>query len=156
MGRRDVAVGGRLDADRYNEPDLEALLAVLSVASLLTMRGDAELRRLGSSLRISEFDVLVAITMHGPLRPTEITHKASLAPSATSVSTILKRLEGRGFLTREPHADIGGAVIVSVTPAGARAIEEAFPAIERKVISWFGGHLSAAEMETSAELLGRF
>ena len=156
MTSRTVATSSRLDAERYDKPDLQALLAVLSAASVLTMRGDAELRGLGSSLRISEFDVLVAVAMHGPMRPTEITRKASLAPSATTVSTILKRLEKRGLLTREPHPVIGGAVIVSLTPAGSSSIDEAFPAIERKVISWFGGHLTTSEMETLSEMLGRF
>jgi DNA-binding MarR family transcriptional regulator len=148
-------VRGKLDAERLNRPDLRALLAVLSAGSRTSSHGDADLRRIDSPLRISEFDVLVAVGVYGPLRPSEISRRASLAPMPTTVSTILGRLEKRGFVVREPHPSIGGGVMVSATPEGIRALEETFPEVERKVISWFGAHFSESELTMLAEMLER-
>lgn len=92
-----------LDTERLARPDIRALLAVLSTASQLQMRGQADLRRMGSPLKIHEFDVLVAVVAHGPLRPSDITRKASLAPNPTTVSSIVSRLEKRGLVTRQSH-----------------------------------------------------
>jgi DNA-binding MarR family transcriptional regulator len=146
---------GTLDAERLKRPDLRALLAVLSAASQTSSHGDADLRRVDSPLRISEFDMLVAIGVYGPLRPSEVSRKASLAPTATTVSTILGRLEKRGLITREPHPTIGGGVMVAATPEGLEMLEELYPEVERKVISWFGAHFSDTELAILAEMLER-
>jgi DNA-binding MarR family transcriptional regulator len=127
----------------------------LSAASQTAMRGNADLRRMGSPLRISEFDVLVAVGIYGPLRPSEISRKASLAPSPTTVSTILGRLQKRGHISREPHPTIGGGVMVAATPEGLETLERLFPEVERKVISWFGAHFTEAELGMLAEMLER-
>lgn len=143
------------DAERLARPDIRALLAVLSTASQLQMRGQADLRRMGSPLKIHEFDVLVAIVAHGPLRPSEITRKASLAPNPTTVSSILTRLEQRDLITRQPHPDVGGGVVVEATEAGREMLEHLFPEVERKVVSWFGGHFSDEELASIAAILER-
>ena len=149
------AAKGTLDAERLNRPDLRALLAVLSAASRTSSHGDADLRRAESPLRISEFDMLVAIGIYGPLRPSEISRRASLAPTPTTVSTILARLEKRGLITRAPHPTVGGGVMVTATPEGLEMLEQLFPEVERKVISWFGAHFSEDELTMLAELLER-
>lgn len=145
----------RLDAERLARPDMRALLAVLSTASQLQMRGQADLRRMGSPLKIHEFDVLVAVVAYGPLRPSEITRKASLAPNPTTVSSILSRLEKRGLVTRQSHPDVAGGVLVEATEAGSEMLEQLFPEVERKVVSWFGAHFSEAELVAIAEILER-
>jgi DNA-binding MarR family transcriptional regulator len=145
----------RLDAERMGRPDIRALLAVLSAASQLQMRGEADLRRIGSPLKIHEFDVLVAVSVHGPLRPSELTRVASLAPSATTVSSILTRLEKRGLVKREPHPEVGGGVIVEATDEGLDMLEALFPEVERKVIRWFEGHFNGEELVALAETLER-
>lgn len=143
------------DAERVGQADLRALLAVLSAASQLQMRGQADLRRMGSPLKIHEFDVLVALTVHGPLRPSEITRRASLAPNPTTASSIITRLEKRGLVSREPHPEVGGGVLVTITDAGSDVLGNLFGEVERKVVGWFGGHFSADELTTIAELLER-
>ena len=110
---------------------------------------------MGSPLKIHEFDVLVAVSVYGPIRPSELTRRASLAPSATTVSSILRRLEKRGLVKREPHPEVGGGVIVEVTEEGLEMLEYLFPEVERKVISWFGGHFSGDELLSLAETLER-
>ncbi len=119
------------------------------------MRGQADLRRMGSPLKIHDFDVLVAVGVHGPLRPSELTRKASLAPNPTTVSSIVARLEKRGLVKREPHPEAGGGVIVEVTDAGIEMLEALFPEFERKVISWFRGHFNDEELASLAEALER-
>ena len=145
----------RLDAERIRRPDLRALLAVLSAASQLQMRGQADLRRMDSPLKIHDFDVLVAVAVHGPLRPSQLTRKASLAPNPTTVSSIVARLEKRGLVKREPHPEVGGGVFVEATEAGIEMLEHLFPEVERKVVSWFGGHFSEEELTNLAEALER-
>jgi DNA-binding MarR family transcriptional regulator len=119
------------------------------------MRGQADLRRMDSPLKIHDFDALVAIAVHGPLRPSELTRKASLAPSPTTVSSIVARLEKRGLVRRGPHPDVGGGVIVEATEAGGELLESLFPEVERKVISWFAGHFSEDELIALADTLER-
>lgn len=145
----------RLDAERLARPDIRALLAVLSTASQLQMRGQADLRRMGSPLKIHEFDVLVAVVTHGPIRPSEITRRASLAPNPTTVSSIVSRLEKRGLVTRQRHPDVAGGVLVEATEAGSEMLEYLFPEVERKVISWFRGHFTDEELVSIAEILER-
>ncbi|MCB0934099.1 MAG: MarR family transcriptional regulator [Mycobacterium sp.] len=144
-----------LDTERLARPDIRALLAVLSTASQLQMRGQADLRRMGSPLKIHEFDVLVAVVAHGPLRPSDITRKASLAPNPTTVSSIVSRLEKRGLVTRQSHPDFGGGVLVEATERGSEMLDQLFPEVERKVISWFRGHFSDEELIAIAEILER-
>ena len=119
------------------------------------MRGQADLRRMGSPLKIHDFDVLVAVGVHGPLRPSEITRKASLAPNPTTASSIVARLEKRGLVKREAHPEVGGGVIVEATEAGIEMLDVLFPEVERKVISWFGGHFTNEELDSLAEALER-
>ena len=146
---------GKLDAKRVRQPDLRALLAVLSAASQLQMRGEAELRRMDSPLKIHEYDVLVAVQVYGPLRPSELTRRASLAPSPATVSSILSRLEKRGLIARRPHPDVGNGVMVEATDAGKEMLEYLFPAVQRRVISWFGAQFSEEELLSLAETLER-
>ncbi len=155
MSIAKAAAGPRLDAERLARPDLRALLAVLSAASQLEHRGQSDLRRMGSPLKIHEFDVLVVVSVHGPLRPSELTRKASLAPTPTTVSSILARLEKRGLVRRGPHPDFGGAVLVEATDEGEAMLESLFPEVERKVLSWFAGHFSDDELVQLAETLER-
>lgn len=155
MTATDAIATRRLDRERMERPDIRALLAVLSAASQLQMRGQADLRRTGSPLKIHEFDVLVAIAVHGPLRPSELTRLASMAPSPTTVSSIVARLEQRGLVRRGPHPHVGGGVIVEATEAGVQLLESIFPEVERKVIGWFAGHFSEDELITLADTLER-
>ena len=155
MSITKAPASSRLDRERLARPDIRALLAVLSAASQLEHRGQSDLRRMGSPLKIHEFDVLVAVSAHGPLRPSELTREASLAPTPTTVSSILTRLEKRGLVRRGPHPEVGGAVLVEATDEGVAMLESLFPEVERKVISWFAGHFSNEELVELAETLER-
>ena len=80
---------------------------------------------------------------------------ASLAPNPTTASSIITRLEKRELVTREPHPEFGGGVLVAITEAGSEVLGNLFGEVERKVVSWFGGHFSDEEMSVIATLLER-
>jgi len=45
--------------------------------------------------------------------------------------------------------------MVSATPEGLQALEDTFPEIKRKVISWFGAHFTESELTMLADMLER-
>jgi DNA-binding MarR family transcriptional regulator len=58
----------------------------------------------------------------GPRRITELAEHEGLAQPTTTV--LIKRLEQNGWVARERDAADGRAVLVSLTPAGAEALEQ--------------------------------
>ena len=57
----------------------------------------------------------------GPKRVTELAEIEGLAQPTTTI--LIKRLAGNGWVTRERDPDDGRVVLVSLTPAGADALE---------------------------------
>jgi len=79
-------------------------------------------RGAGPGLSRSAASALHRIATAGPQRITELAAYESIAqPSAT---TLVGRLEGQGLVTRGPDPDDGRAVLVSITPAGQKLLDE--------------------------------
>jgi DNA-binding MarR family transcriptional regulator len=70
-------------------------------------------------------------------------------PTATGVVTTL---EGRGFVRRKKDARDGRMVLVSLTPAGRRKIEQLFPRFNAEEVA-VTAHLDAGEQDALARLL---
>jgi DNA-binding MarR family transcriptional regulator len=70
-------------------------------------------------------------------------------PTATGVVTTL---EGRGFVRRKKDAKDGRMVLVSLTSAGTRKIEQLFPRFNAEEVA-VTAHLDAAQQEALASLL---
>lgn len=70
-------------------------------------------------------------------------------PTATGVVTTL---EGRGFVRRKKDARDGRMVLVSLTPAGKRKIEQLFPRFNAEEAA-VTAHLDAGEQDALARLL---
>ncbi len=70
-------------------------------------------------------------------------------PTATGVVTTL---EGRGFVRRKKDARDGRMVLVSLTPAGRRKIEQLFPTFNAEEVA-VTTHLDAGEQDALARLL---
>lgn len=70
-------------------------------------------------------------------------------PTATGVVTTL---EGRGFVRRKKDARDGRMVLVSLTPAGKRKIEQLFPRFNAEEAA-VTAHLDAGEQDELARLL---
>ncbi len=70
-----------------------------------------------------EFAVYSVLTSADTLTPTELARWMSAAP--TTVSSTIKRLEGRGHVVRERNANDGRSYVLRLTAAGHRAHQEA-------------------------------
>ena len=153
--RPSQALDGRLDAERFQEFDLRALISVLKAANRIELDGDAVLRQAGAGFRLAEFDVLAFIYVLGPVRPSVLQNEVAMSASAPTIHAIITRLEKRGLVERSPHPEDARGVLVSITDDGRAAVDATFPLIERKVINRFAGHFSAEELITIAGLLER-
>jgi DNA-binding MarR family transcriptional regulator len=114
-GDRDDRAGQREAADRVAE-------ALATVGNW--MFSPATRRRImassGLELSLGDYTLLAQISLHAPVRLSVLAglmevDKSTLSPPA-------KRLEARGFITRATDPDDARAQLVSVTPAGKRAI----------------------------------
>jgi DNA-binding MarR family transcriptional regulator len=68
----------------------------------------------------TELEVLAVLT-EGPRRITELAALEGLAQPTTTV--LVKRLEARGWVSREGHADDGRVVLVAITDDGRAAVD---------------------------------
>jgi DNA-binding MarR family transcriptional regulator len=107
-------------------------------------------------LDVPSFDVLAALRRAGPpyqLTPTALMRTALVTSGA--ITQRLDRLEERGLITRTRSDADGRAVVVTLTPAGRRALDTALPdhlATESKLLEG----LSDEDCEQLAGLLRKF
>ena len=106
-----------LHADRAQAID-EVAASLVPRASLVTRLLLRQTRRRVSR---SEAGILAALSA-GPRRITELADLEGLAQPTTTL--LVKRLEERGWVARERDPADGRAVIVSLTEAGATAIDD--------------------------------
>jgi DNA-binding MarR family transcriptional regulator len=106
-------------------------------------------------LDVPSFDVLAALRRAGPpyqLTPTVLMRTALVTSGA--ITQRLDRLEQKGLITRERSEDDGRAVVVTLTDAGFKALEDTLPdhlETERRLLAG----LSGQEREQLAGLLRR-
>jgi DNA-binding MarR family transcriptional regulator len=90
-----------------------------------------------AGLTADEFGVYSVLTRSDAMTPTELARWMS-AP-ATTVSSYVKRFEGRGHVTREPNPDDGRSYLIRLTAAGRKAHRAAgvrfLPALDAVVAS---------------------
>jgi len=104
-------------------------------------------------LDAGEFDVLATLRRSGPpftLRPTELFRWLMI--SSGGLTARLERLEKAGLIRRRPAEDDARSLLVELTPAGKKTIEDAFRAdmaIENKMVE----SLTAEEHSTLVRLL---
>jgi len=102
-----------------------------------------------------EFDVLAALRRAG--RPYQLTPGALLRQTMVTSGTMtnrVDRLTERGYVERSPDPSDRRGVLVRLTPAGRRAVDEAFESLlgsERELLS----ELSESDRRDLAELLRR-
>jgi DNA-binding MarR family transcriptional regulator len=80
-------------------------------------------------LQLGEFDVLATIRRAGPpfvVTPSQLTRKLMLSPSG--MTNRLDRLEKLGFIERRASPDDRRSLLVVLTPAGKKAVDEAVTA----------------------------
>ncbi|MFF3501942.1 MarR family winged helix-turn-helix transcriptional regulator [Streptomyces sp. NPDC003247] len=110
-------------------PDLDTspmeMVALLKRATGLLDRAVEPLYE-GAPLTAPEVDMLVPLRhATDPLIARRLA--ADLGLSRAGVSKTLAKLERRGFVTRTPHPADRRAALVTITEAGARAVDDLFP-----------------------------
>lgn len=107
-------------------------------------------------LDVPSFDVLAALRRAGPpyqLTPTALMRTALVTSGA--ITQRLDRLEEKGLITRERSEDDGRAVVVTLSDAGWKALEETLPdhlETEQRLLAG----LSTDDRTQLADLLRRF
>jgi DNA-binding MarR family transcriptional regulator len=76
-----------------------------------------------SGLTADEFGIYSVLTSKESMTPSELARWMSAPP--TSVSSYVKRLEGRGHLRRKRNPDDGRSFVLSLTAAGRKAHQAA-------------------------------
>ncbi len=109
-----------------------------------------------------ELLALAHLSLHGPLGPTELTHRLHMTTGA--MTAMLDRLAARGFIAREPHPTDRRRVGVRLTTEGRDrifaqvhgmageviAVTDEFPAEERRVIARYLERLSQVIVSPAA------
>jgi DNA-binding MarR family transcriptional regulator len=111
------------------------------------------LRRSGHAFSRTEGGVLSTLTA-GPRRITELAELEGLAQP--SMTLLVRRLEERGWAQRDRQPDDGRVVVISITEAGAAALEE-FRSRYRSVLRDHIGTMSDEQLvalERATETLG--
>jgi DNA-binding MarR family transcriptional regulator len=122
------------DRSTFVKPDgTNVLFDVWLVSRSVTGRLDAALAEAG--ITADEFGVYSVLTTSAGLTPSELARWMSAPP--TTVSSFVKRLEGRGHVERRRHPGDGRSYVLHLTPAGrrthARAVKAFLPELQRVV-----------------------
>jgi DNA-binding MarR family transcriptional regulator len=123
---------------------------LLQSASLVTR---LLVRRVGQEFSRTEGGVLSTLS-GGPRRITELAELEGLAQP--SMTLLVRRLEERGWVTRDRQPDDGRVVLISITEAGVAALEE-FRVEYRAVLRAHIGTMSDEQLtalENATETLG--
>lgn len=130
---------------------MRAVTSLMRVHQLVLIQMDELLRPLGLTFARYEVLVLLSFSRRGAVPLGKIGER--LQVHATSVTPLVKGLEGAGLIDRRPHPDDGRAVLASLTDQGRTVLARATELIQQ---AEFGlGALSERECDQLAELLVR-
>jgi DNA-binding MarR family transcriptional regulator len=129
--------------DREEEIDYVARELVPRAAVLVRLLFD----QLAGELSRTEVGLLNTLT-GGPRRITELAQLERLAQP--TMTLLVKRLEQRGLVDRDRHAEDGRVVLVSLTEAGTEALSE-FRAHASAALRAYLAAMSGEQVEALAE-----
>lgn len=112
----------------WDQPDvMAAVTSITRVNQVLMRRIDAILRP--HDLTFARYEVLVLLTFSrtGSLPLGKVGERLQVSPA--SVTNAVDRLEGSGFVRREPHPTDGRTTLACLTDAGALVVEQATTAL---------------------------
>ncbi len=76
-----------------------------------------------------QYGLLTALSARGPLDQTSLAEELGI--DRTNVADVVRRLESRGLVSREPHPEDRRAKLVSLTAKGRQLTQKMFPAMQR-------------------------
>lgn len=101
------------------------------------------------------YDVLVAL-LHAPqhqLRLSQLAEQVLL--SRSGLTRMVDRLESEGYIQRSKSSQDGRGIYASLTEAGHRALQKAWPTYKTQVEKLFADPLSECERQTMRALCNR-
>jgi DNA-binding MarR family transcriptional regulator len=104
-------------------PAMHAVTSLMRVQQLVIGRLDGILKPHGLTFARYEALVLLVFSSRGSLPLGKMGERLQVHP--TSVTSIVRRLEAAGLVTRTPHPDDGRAVLCEITPEGRELVERA-------------------------------
>ena len=130
-------------------PAMHAVTSLMRVQQLVIGRLDALLKPHGLTFARYEALVLLTFSSRGSLPLGKMGERLQVHP--TSVTSIVRKLEADGLVTRRPHPEDGRAVLAEITDAGRAVVETATAEL---VEADFGlGILDDADLRRLSELL---
>ncbi|MBZ5736645.1 MarR family winged helix-turn-helix transcriptional regulator [Nocardioides mangrovi] len=102
-------------------PAMHAVTSLMRVQQLVIGRLDAILKPHGLTFARYEALVLLVFSSRGSLPLGKMGERLQVHP--TSVTSIVRRLESAGLITRRAHPDDGRAVLAEITPEGRALVE---------------------------------
>ncbi|HEX2175237.1 MAG TPA: MarR family transcriptional regulator [Nocardioidaceae bacterium] len=102
---------------------MRAVTSLMRVQQVVLGELDEILRPHGLSFARYEALVLLTFSRRGALPLGKMGERLQVHP--TSVTSIVRRLEGSGFVVRRPHPRDGRAVLAEITEAGRAVVEAA-------------------------------
>ena len=142
------------DVEWLSEQETEAWVGLHGVTMNLSSLLDAQLQR-DSSMSSFEYSVLSWLSMVEG-RSVRMSDLASLAHGSLSrLSNVVKKLEGRGLLVREPDPEDGRYTVARLTEEGWTAVVAAAPGHVRHVRSLVFDVLTPVQVRQLAEISRR-
>jgi len=140
-------------AEIPNQAGLAAWLAFLGAHASLMRRLDADLLR-QTGARLNEFDVLAVLAgAGGTLRMTELAERAYA--SRSGMTRRVDNLVDRGLLRRGSHDADGRAVVIELTGAGVKRLEQLAPVHARAVMELFVSQMTASDLRALSRALAK-
>ncbi len=102
---------------------MHAVTSLMRVQQLVLAQLDEILRPHGLTFARYEALVLLSFSRAGALPMGKMGERLQVHP--TSITSIIGRLEGSGFVVRRRHPEDGRAVLAEITPAGREVVEAA-------------------------------
>lgn len=102
---------------------MRAVTSLMRVHQLVLSELDELLRPLGLTFARYEVLVLLSFSRRGALPLGKIGER--LQVHATSVTSLVQRLDAAGLIERRPHPDDGRAVLAAITDRGRATMEQA-------------------------------
>jgi DNA-binding MarR family transcriptional regulator len=140
--------------DELGQTQKEAWASVLLSAAIVRQRIAKDLKSAGT-MPLELYEVLLVLE-EAPgqrLRMCELAEAAVLSPSG--VTRLVDRLEQAGLVERGACPSDRRTTYASLTPAGARAREEAWPTYREAIQRHFGVLLSDAEARAVRDALAK-
>jgi DNA-binding MarR family transcriptional regulator len=102
---------------------MRAVTSLMRAQQIVLGELDEILREHGLTFARYEALVLLTFSRRGSLPLGKMGERLQVHP--TSVTSIVRRLERAGLVTRTPHPDDGRAILCEITPAGRELVERA-------------------------------